>query len=214
FSSPEAAELERILQAIAQPGREPLLKAALATELMGCTANAVYELQQNENAWEAIFDRFQAYHYIWLSEGFMPMSRRWFEDARITDHLPQFRDGERRLTNLLHLAELLQVESRKKSSIDTLLGWFGRAIRSPSKSAETALIRLESDAKRVKIVTIHTSKGLEYPIVFCPFLWDGRLRQRKAQSVLLHADGESVLDLGSAKLEENRRQAVLEEMSE
>jgi exodeoxyribonuclease V beta subunit len=214
FSTPEAAELERILQAVAQPGREPLIKAALATELMNHTANAILELQKDENAWEAIFDRFQTYHHVWLSEGFMPMFRRWFEDARITDHLPQFRDGERRLTNLLHLAELLQVESRKKSSIDTLLGWFGRAIRSPSKSDETALLRLESDAKRVKIVTIHTSKGLEYPIVFCPFLWDGRLRQRKAQSVLLHAAGESVLDLGSAKLEENRRQAVQEEMSE
>ncbi|HYE36062.1 exodeoxyribonuclease V subunit beta [Methylocaldum sp.] len=214
FSSSEAAELERILLAIAQPGREPLLKAALATEIMDHTANAILDLQKDENAWEAIFDRFQTYHQLWLSEGFMPMFRRWFEDARITDHLPRFRDGERRLTNLLHLAELLQVESRKKSSIDTLLGWFGRAIRKPSKNDETALLRLESDAKRVKIVTIHTSKGLEYPIVFCPFIWDGRLRQRKAQSVLLHRDGESVLDLGSAQLELNRSQAVLEEMSE
>jgi len=214
FSTLEAAELERVLQAVAQPGREPLVKAALATELMDCTANAIFELQKDESAWEAIFDRFQAYHQIWLGEGFMPMFRRWFEDARIADHLPKFRDGERRLTNLLHLAELLQVESRRKSSIDTLLGWFDRAIRNPSKSDETALLRLESDAKRVKIVTIHTSKGLEYPIVFCPFLWDGRLRQRKTPSVLLHRDGESVLDLGSAQLELNRRQAVQEEMSE
>lgn len=214
FSSPEAAELERILQAVAQPGREPLIKAALATELMDRTANAIFDLQRDEAAWEAIVDRFQAYHQIWLSEGFMPMFRRWFEDARITEHLPKFRDGERRLTNLLHLAELLQVESRKKSSIDTLLGWFGRAIRNPSKNDETALLRLESDAKRVKIVTIHTSKGLEYPLVFCPFLWDGRLRQRKAESVLLHRHGESVLDLGSAQLELNRRQAIQEEMSE
>jgi len=214
FSTPEATELERVLLAVAEPGRESLLKAALATELMNHTANAIFELQKDEGAWEAIFDRFQTYHHIWLSEGFMPMFRRWFEDARITAHLPTFRDGERRLTNLLHLAELLQVESRKKSSIDTLLGWFGRAIRNPSKNDETALLRLESDAKRVKIVTIHTSKGLEYPIVFCPFLWDGRLRQRKAQSVLLHRDGESVLDLGSAQLELNRRQAVLEEMAE
>lgn len=214
LSSPEAAELERILRAIAQPGREPLLKAALATELMNFTANAIFDLQKDEGAWDAIFDRFQAYHHIWLSEGFMPMFRRWFEDGRITEHLPKFRDGERRLTNLLHLAELLQVESRKKSGMDTLLGWFGRAIRNPSKNDETALLRLESDAKRVKIVTIHTSKGLEYAIVFCPFLWDGRLRQRKAPSVLLHSEGESLLDLGSVQLEENRRQAVLEEMSE
>jgi exodeoxyribonuclease V beta subunit len=214
FATPEAEELERVLLAVAEPGREARLKAALATELMGYTADAVFDLQKDEAAAEALFDRFQTYHQLWLAEGFMPMFRRWFEDSRVTERLPRFRDGERRLTNLLHLAELLQVESRRKSTIDTLLGGFAHAIRHTGGSDDTALLRLESDAKRVKIVTVHTSKGLEYPIVFCPFLWDGRLEQRKAASILFHRDCRAVLDLGSPELERNRPQAVLEEMSE
>jgi exodeoxyribonuclease V beta subunit len=214
YETQEASELERILLAVAEPGRETRLKAALATELMGYSANVMFALQRDETAWEALFERFQIYHQLWLTEGFMPMFRRWFEDSRITESLPRFRDGERRLTNLLHLAELLQVESRRKSTIDTLLNGFGHAIRHSTSSDETALLRLESDAQRVKIVTIHTSKGLEYPIVFCPFLWDGRLGQRKASSILFHADYQAVLDLGSPEVEKNRRQAVLEEMAE
>jgi exodeoxyribonuclease V beta subunit len=214
FESPEALELERVLLAIAEPGREPLLKAALATELMGFTANAIHDLQKDEPAWERMLDRFQGYHQLWLSEGFMPMFRRWFESSKATENLPEFRDGERRLTNLLHLAELLQVESRRKSGIDTLLTWFAHAIRQPSKAGEEAQLRLESDARRVKIVTIHTSKGLEYPIVFCPFLWDGRLSQRKVMGLLFHDGCQAVLDLGSPEQEANRRRAVLEEMSE
>lgn len=214
FESPEALELERVLLAIAEPGREALLKAALATELMGYTANAIATLQQDEPGWEALFDRFQTYHQLWLSLGFSPMFRRWFEESRVTGNLPEYRDGERRLTNLLHLAELLQVESRRRSGIEALLTWFAHVIRQPSKSGEEAQLRLESDARRVKIVTIHTSKGLEYPIVFCPFLWDGRLSQRKASSLLFHEGCQAVLDLGSAEQESNRGRAVLEEMSE
>jgi exodeoxyribonuclease V beta subunit len=214
FESPEALELERVLLAIAEPGRESRLKAALATELMGCTANAIEALQQDEPRWEMLFDRFQTYHQLWLSLGFSPMFRRWFEESKVTENLPEYRDGERRLTNLLHLAELLQVESRRKSGIETLLTWFAHAIRQPSKSGEEAQLRLESDARRVKIVTIHTSKGLEYPIVFCPFLWDGRLAQRKASSILFHEGCDAVLDMGSPGQEDHRPQAVREEMSE
>lgn len=214
FESPEALELERVLLAIAEPGREALLKAALATELMGHSANGIYDLARDEPSWEQVFDRFQAYHQLWLREGFMPMFRRWLEESGVTELLPEHHDGERRLTNLLHLAELLQVESRRRPGIEALLAWFGQAIRHPSKADETAQLRLESDAKRVKIVTVHTSKGLEYPIVFCPFLWDGRLSQRKAESILFHEGCQAVLDLGSAQLEEHRAQAVREEMSE
>lgn len=214
FASPEAIALERVLLAVAEPSREPLLKAALATELMGYSANTLYALQQDEPAWDRVFNRFQTYHILWLREGFMPMFRRWFEESGVTEHLPAFRDGERRLTNLLHLAELLQVESRRKTGIDTLLTWFGNTVRRAHRADETAQLRLESDAKRVKLVTIHTSKGLEYPIVFCPFLWDGRLSQREAPTLLFHDQRGAVLDLGSPQLESHRQQAVREELSE
>ena len=60
------------------------------------------------------------------------------------------------------------------------------AQRGSEGAGEEALLRLESDAERVQIVTIHTSKGLEYPLVFCPFLWDGKTLYYSTISNLLH----------------------------
>ena len=76
-----------------------------------------------------------------------------------------------------------------------LLAWFEAAVASPP-AGEEALLRLESDAELVKIVTIHTSKGLQYPMVFCPFLWDGALERRDTTFWRYRDGGESWLAPG------------------
>ncbi len=93
-------------------------------------------------------------------------------DQKVAQTLLVHVDGERRLTNLLHLAELLQIASMEQPGISGLLRWFSeqREANSEGKEAE---MRLESDQQLVQIVTIHKSKGLEYPVVFLPF--PGRL---------------------------------------
>ncbi|BBL71792.1 UvrD-helicase domain-containing protein [Methylogaea oryzae] len=186
YAGSEAMELERVLLAAAEPGREPLVKGALATELMGWRAGELFALQQDEAAWEEQLDRFHRYHALWRDHGFMPMLRAWFDEAGVAERLLAHGDGERRLTNLLHLAELLQVESHERPGLDALLGWFGRKLHQPERGEEAALLRLESDAERVKIVTVHTSKGLEYPVVYCPFLWDGGLLRKDESSFAYH----------------------------
>ena len=60
----------------------------------------------------------------------------------------------------------------EKLSLTGLLKWLARQRDPGSPRLEEHQLRLESDAEAVKIVTIHKSKGLEYPIVFCPFNWD------------------------------------------
>jgi exodeoxyribonuclease V beta subunit len=123
-------------------------------------------------------------HELWRDNGFMRMLRDWLDWAgaagqSVAERLLAQADGERRLTNLLHLAELLQQESRQRSGIEPLLAWFDRAVNDPQNSSENTLVRLESDASRVQIVTIHSSKGLEYPLVFCPWLWEGAPQWRR-----------------------------------
>ena len=89
------------------------------------------------------------------------------------DQLLRYRDGARRLTNLKHLAEILQeAETRERYSPTGLAAWFTRARANAGDRDEMALLRLDSDEQLVKIVTMHAAKGLEFPIVFCPFLWD------------------------------------------
>jgi len=79
--------------------------------------------------------------------------------------------GERRLTNFLHLAELLHdAESSGGLTPDALCSWFREQRENERVSQDRFQLRLESDEDAVQIVTIHKSKGLEYPIVFCPFL--------------------------------------------
>ncbi|MDD5035414.1 MAG: exodeoxyribonuclease V subunit beta, partial [Methylococcaceae bacterium] len=216
YACDEAGELERILLAIAEPQREALIKSALATTLTGMDAAAIFALQNDESAWESILAGLARYREIWLGRGFMPMFCRWLEESGVTERLLAYRDGERRLTNLLHLAELLQVASRDKAGPDELLGWLSRHRGKPEGDEET-LLRLESDAERVKIVTIHTSKGLEYPIVFCPFLWDGNLWRKDETAATFHDPdhgNHTVLDLAGVHDETHRSLASQEKLAE
>lgn len=216
FLSNEAVELEKVLSGIAEPQRESRIRSALATELTGLDAASLFELQHDEKAWENRVQDFVHYRDTWLARGFMPMFRRWMDENGVIESLLKFPDGERKLTNLLHLAELLQIESRDKPGMDGLLNWFLRSIRDP-EGGDEALLRLESDAERVKIVTIHTSKGLEYPIVFCPFLWDGNLWRKDETSAVFHDPDhgfQAMLTLGGPDYAIHHRLASQEKLAE
>src|SRR5690606_25286936 len=154
------------------------------------------------------------YHQLWQQQGFMRVFRAWLDQERVAERLLAGIDGERRLTNLLHLGELLQAESLQRPGLEPLLAWFNAQCGSEG-AGEDALLRLESDAERVQIVTIHTSKGLEYPLVFCPFLWDGKLLGKHRDSARCHDEqGLPLLDLGSDALEENLQRARREIFAE
>ena len=176
-----------------------------AAELARCQTDAL--------AWDAEREAAERYHQLWLQQGFMRAFRAWLDEQRVAERLLALVDGERRLTNLLHLAELLQEQSQQQPGLEALLAWFA-AQRGVDNHGEGALLRLESDAERVQIVTIHTAKGLEYPLVFCPYLWDGALL-RKQEDIRCHAeDGTPLLDLGGEQLAEHRERARRERFAE
>ena len=216
FSTREAEELERILAAIAEPGREVLIGAALATETMGYTGEEVHALRTDERRWEEMVESFREAHREWHESGFVRMLRAFSKRHEILVKLLAFRDGERRATNLLHLAELLHRDA-ERHGIGGLLAWLAAKRRSPEESNEAELLRLESDENLVKILTVHVAKGLEFPLVFCPFLWDGNLRSAKSDVIRFHdpAQGRrAVIDFGSKGLDASRQQAMLEEHTE
>ena len=218
FASAEALDFERVLLAVLEPGREALFKAALASELMGMQGAQVYALSLDPQAWEARLETFQEYHLLWRTHGFARMFRAWVEEEDVAARLLAHVDGERRLTNLLHLAELLQTaECDGRKSMQALAAWFSRAIHQAQPGDEETQLRLESDARLVKIVTVHTAKGLEYPVVFCPFLWDGRLSPRNKGVVMCHDSGDThpaVLDVGGADWPAHSAQADAERLAE
>ncbi|MBM7062588.1 exodeoxyribonuclease V subunit beta [Pseudomonas sp. UL073] len=214
WHSEEAGELAAVLAAYAEPGREGVLRYALATRLLGRDAAQLARCQDDERAWDREREDAELYHQLWQQHGFMRAFRAWLDREAVAERLLAAADGERRLTNLLHLAELLQAESLQRPGLEPLLAWFN-AQRASEGAGEDALLRLESDAERVQIVTIHTSKGLEYPLVFCPFLWDGKLLGQFTDSARCHDDaGQPLLDLGSEALDTHLQRAREEVFAE
>jgi len=215
FHTHEALEIENILTAVATPQEERLIKVALTTELLGYSADALYELRADERRWYACVRRFQKYHWLWEQVSFMQMYRSLLTTEQVQARLLSYADGERRLTNVLHLGELLQQTAlQAKMNMRRLMHWLAQQRQQETVNEEQQL-RLESDEQRLKIVTIHKSKGLEYPIVFCPFLWDGYLYTQKDKQFTFHNEyHELILDLGSNEQAQHRQQALLEERAE
>ena len=174
FDADEAGDMRLIIAAIAEPAREGAIRAALATDIMGLTGETLAALQENERDWETWIFRFREYHQLWEYHGFIAMFRHLLSMEAVRDRLLALPDGERRLTNVLHLAEILHTEAlEQKLGMAGLVKWLTREIHPDTARNEAHELRLESDDMAVKIVTIHKSKGLEYPVVFCPFNWDG-----------------------------------------
>ena len=194
FETLEAQELLWLLQAVLAPERENTLRSALATSMFGLTALDIENLNQDEQAWDALVEEFSEYRQIWRQRGVMPMLRALMTARHIAENLLATRGGERRLTDILHISELLQEAASQLESEHALVRWLAQHIAEPDSNAASQQMRLESDKHLVQIVTIHKSKGLEYPMVWLPFI----ARFRKQDQAFYH-DRETfaaVLDLG------------------
>lgn len=216
FASREAEELQRLLMAVVEPGRETLIRAALATEMIGYAGPALHALACDEAQWEAMVERFRIAHNEWHERGFIRMARALFQRFAVAERLLAHADGERRVTNVLHLVELMHREA-SGHGMGAALEWLAEKRSAPGRRNEEELLRLESDQNLVKILTVHTAKGLEFPLVFCPCAWDGRLRSAEAAAIAFHDPQNGyapVLDLGSDALEACRPLAQREELAE
>ena len=201
FDSHEALELEIILSSISEPANERRFKAALVTDLMGVKGEELEFEYEEPLWWETRLVNFRNYFLLWKRYGFIRMFRQFMAGEGIKSRLLSFQDGDRRLTNILHLSEILHQQSIENNmGMTGLLKWLSEQRDPASPRLEEHQLRLERDEHSVKIVTIHKSKGLEYPVVFCPFAWESSLVKDK--EILFHDNEENrrlTLDLGSSQ---------------
>ena len=176
FRTEQAGELRHWLAACADPDDGRLIRSALATVALGLDWAALDKFNRDELAWEACVLQFRGYRDYWRKKGVLPMLRRLLNDFHVPQRLlgqtaGAAVNGERVLTNLLHLAELLQQASAQLDGEHALIRYLDEQRQDEGASAggDARQLRLESDAGLVQVVTVHKSKGLEYPLVFLPF---------------------------------------------
>ena len=193
YSTNEALELRTLLLAVANPKSTSYLRSAISTRIWGLELNRLEEIIQTEELWEGLIERFHRYHLIWQRQGFLPMLHCLIHENKIAQNLTRSANsdvfnGERVLTNLLHLGDLLQNASLKLQGEGSLIRYLEQQLIDPKSSGDASILRLESEANLVKVITIHKSKGLEFPLVFLPFISnfkaEGSKNERSDQSRL------------------------------
>ncbi|MEZ6955719.1 MULTISPECIES: exodeoxyribonuclease V subunit beta [unclassified Aeromonas] len=210
----EAREILLILHACQNPSEERSLRAALATGLFDLDARALDGLASDERAWESVVQEFMEYRSIWHRRGVLAMLRALLHRRNLASSLLASPYGERRLTNFLHLGELLQQVSSELDGEYALLRWLGEAVSRPGGQDAEQVLRLESERKLVQIVTIHKSKGLEYPLVFLPFICSHRTAETPLYHEADEAGNRTILDLTGAEgsLAEADRERLAEDL--
>ena len=216
FESNTAKELTLILQACLSVTERPILNA-IATALFGLNAAEIHQIHHDEIQWQRWAEKFAEYQQIWQRQGVLPMLHHLLLAENITEKLLSRPDGERKLTDLLHLAEILQQAAALNESEAALLRWFEKQIQDNSR--QEAQIRLESERQLVKIVTIHKSKGLEYDLVWLPFLGNEAKdptksgKQKKLFNLYYDSDEEKTLwDMQDQHLDELTEEVFAEEL--
>lgn len=219
FSGELARELDLLLFAVLHPDDDQAVRGALATRLLGVTLARFTHWQEHPDAFEQQLERFEAWRALVRQRGVLAL----IEDvlaARATALLA-LPEGERLLTDLRHLGELLAAQESLQQGLDGLHAWL-REMRleggdGDSEAADERQLRIESDARRVQLLTIHASKGLEFPIVFVPLAWRIRASGGKYAPKLLRyhdAADRRCLDLGSADFIAHRSRHFHEDLQE
>lgn len=191
FATPEARDLHALLLALLHGADDGRLRMALSTVLVGLDASAIAALDDDGEA----LRHWQLEALAWrerLQRG-GPLALVAALCAQHAGRLLGLLDGERRLTNYLQLAELLQDAQARALGLHGLVDWLANAIADANANDESQLLRLESDARRVQVVTLHKSKGLEYPLVFLPFAAIGPHARNPGQRAVVNAEGHRVL---------------------
>ena len=172
FSTPMAKEWLVLLRALDRPNYSLTAKTAALTRLVGWDAARL--AAAGDDAMDELGPMLSGWAHVLRTRGVPALLEAVTQDANVSARLLARTDGERLLTDLRHIAEALHTAvTVEHIGANALLEWLSRQIQLalPDATDERSR-RLESDADAVQVVTIHRSKGLEFPITYVPFAWD------------------------------------------
>ena len=187
FATPPAREWLRLLEAIERPTSPARARSAALTCFFGWSTEQVAGASDED--WEGVHLRLHEWARVLRVKGVASLTETITLVERLPERVLAREDGERRLTDLRHIGQLLHAEAAAEHvGATALTAWLRRRIGEAEQDTgdEERSRRLESDAEAVQVLTIHRSKGLEFPVVYLPFLWEPGYIPREPEPVLFH----------------------------
>ncbi len=200
FATGAARDWLRLLEAIEQPASSPRAHAAALTPFIGWSADRV--AGAGEADWERVHQRLHQWARVLRGKGVAALSEAITIAEGVPARVLSELEGERRLTDLRHVGQLLHATAiSDQLGATALTSWLRQRITAADRESadEEQSRRLESDAQAVQVLTIHRSKGLEFPIVYCPYLWEPGYISREPEPIFFHdpeADNRRTIDVG------------------
>ncbi|MGQ0618130.1 MAG: UvrD-helicase domain-containing protein [Acidimicrobiia bacterium] len=199
FATDAAGHWLDLLRALEQPASQSRVRAVALGPFVGWDAARVAGAADDD--WEEVDGKLHDWAAALRSHGAAGLLRRIESTAAVGARLLATVGGERQLSDLRHLAELVHGrQAEHPGSMATLIAWLGRQQRDnlDVPGGEAVRRRLESDAAAVGVHTVHGAKGLEFPIVLLPSLWDVPWRRDDEPAVFHDSDGRRALAVGRA----------------
>jgi len=213
----EAVRIKLLMESVLDPMNSSKAGNLLVSGFFGFDGDRLYSSKDDDEFLTHLFEVLSELNEIWFKQGFYAMMRHLLFEQESLHHFSTQPDSERVLTNLFHLSDICaNAEQEETLSMGELYHWFLDEMKRAEDDDEKTQL-LESDQKLIKILTVHTSKGLEFPVVFCPFLWEGTRKEKGDEFNEYHDDQNRLKINVDFRKEANAdvvRKSILESVSE
>lgn len=196
FATEEALEIAAVLNAMAEPLNRKVVNTARATRLWGRTMAEIRD--QADTLGVTDRELIQTCAQRFASAGPSAALMHLQEAAQTAQRLLPVTQGASVLENYGHIIELLQAQFARLKTLGAVLRWYEDRVDKldgDDDASEARKLRVATDENVVKIDTVHSSKGLEYPVVYIP--WGCDMRHIRGESSVLFQ--EEILEDGSLK---------------
>lgn len=216
FQTRECWELLLLLGGVCSSSVTTKVKSAMTLSWFGFSGDELHRIWENDsqlNLWQC---KMAEYFDIWQEQNFLTMMSKLLAQERVLINLAGQAQAERKIANIHQLLELVQEEEADENlGASEVIQWLC-SMNVEEKSQDSGELLLESDEEAVQIVTMHSAKGLEYPVVFCPVLWSTTdfLASEKFQLKSHDTDNRIVVDLGSKQFAQRKEMARMEQAAE